>query len=68
MAQERKTLTISLEVIEDEDHTEAEALIEFDDDRVGGWGRTRRNPADPQVPLVGEELAITERCPTSLTA
>jgi hypothetical protein len=23
-----------------------------------GWGRARRNPTDPHMPLVGEELAV----------
>ena len=57
MAQTRRALTISVELIEDEDHTEAEALVDLDGERLGGWGRARRNPEDPQVPLVGEELA-----------
>jgi hypothetical protein len=39
-------------------HTEAKALLGVGTDRqFGGWGRARRNPADPEMPRVGEELA-----------
>jgi hypothetical protein len=41
-----------------EGHTEAKAsLVVRGDRRFGGWGRARRNPADPEMPPVGEELA-----------
>ena len=42
---------------EDADHCEAVAHIGA---RAGfsGWGRTRRNPSDPEGPVVGEELAV----------
>ena len=32
-------------------------MLALGDRRLGGWGRARRNPADPDVPRVGEELA-----------
>lgn len=49
----------SVEILLDEtaDLTEAEAVLELDGQRYAGWGRARRNPADPTVPRIGEELA-----------
>jgi hypothetical protein len=40
-----------------EGETEAKAVVVVGDRRFGGWGRARRNPEDPQLPRVGEELA-----------
>lgn len=42
---------------EDEDRTRADARIHSADFDWHGWGRARRNPIDPDVPAVGEELA-----------
>lgn len=42
---------------EDLDHTEARATLELKGSRFTGVGRARRNPSDPSVPVVGEELA-----------
>jgi Domain of unknown function (DUF1876) len=42
---------------EDVDHTEARATIVLRGARFTGFGRARRNPVDPNVPMVGEELA-----------
>ena len=39
------------------DKTDAEAVLELGGRRFGGWGRARHNPADPDVPRIGEELA-----------
>lgn len=43
---------------EDEDHCEAVVHLDAGDRSLEGKGRSRRNPADPQVPQVGEELAV----------
>ncbi len=48
-------LDVNLE--EDDEHTEARASIAIGGARFTGWGRARRNPADPNVPMIGEELA-----------
>lgn len=55
---ESKVWTIEV-VIEEtpEGHTEAKALLTVGDHRFGGWGRARRNPIDPDMPRIGEELA-----------
>ncbi len=54
-----KPLTWTVEIVfsEDEDQTRADAILTGSPDGVQGWGRARRNPADPDVPTVGEEIA-----------
>jgi hypothetical protein len=49
----------SIEVLFEEtpDETQAEAVLELRGERHAGWGRARRNPTDPNVPQIGEELA-----------
>jgi hypothetical protein len=42
---------------EDGDQTRADAVVETAAFRLHGWGRARRNPADPDIPVIGEELA-----------
>ena len=48
---------VDLRFEEDADHTEAWATMQTQVGTFTGWGRARRNPIDPSVPLVGEELA-----------
>ncbi|HEX6312648.1 MAG TPA: DUF1876 domain-containing protein [Acidimicrobiia bacterium] len=54
---DNKVWTVEVLLEETADETEAKAVLAAGDVRVGGWGRARRNPADPEVPRVGEELA-----------
>jgi hypothetical protein len=42
---------------ESEDHTDARVIATRADGEVIGWGRARRNPADPDVQRIGEDLA-----------
>ena len=42
---------------EDEDHCEVTAHLDAGDRSLEGSGLSRRNPDDPSVPQVGEELA-----------
>ena len=42
---------------EDERTTRADVVLDVADRHYHGWGRARRNPADPVVPRIGEELA-----------
>jgi hypothetical protein len=51
--------TTEVEIIfeEDADHTEARATLDLRAARFVGLGRARRNPTDPNLPMVGEELA-----------
>jgi hypothetical protein len=39
------------------DHTDARVTVTRGDGEVVGWGRARRNPSDPNVQRVGEDLA-----------
>lgn len=55
---ESRVWTIEVDVEETDEATEAKAVLTIDDDRIGGWGRARRNPQDPNLPRVGEELAV----------
>ncbi len=48
---------LTLEIREDEDHCEVTAHLAAGDRSLTGTGRSRRNPTDPAVPQVGEELA-----------
>ena len=54
---ESAEVDIRLHFSEDEDHTEARATLVLRGATFTGWGRSRRNPVDPNVPMVGEELA-----------
>jgi hypothetical protein len=52
----RWTVTISL--FEEGDLTKADAVLHTDDtERLRGHGTARRNPHDPAVPEIGDELA-----------
>ena len=54
---EQRVWTVEIAFTEDEDHTRADAILEAGADRYHGWGRARRNPADPDRPKIGEEIA-----------
>jgi hypothetical protein len=56
--EEHKAITVDIQVDETEDLTEAKATVRIRGKEFGGWGRARRNPSDPSVPVVGEELAV----------
>jgi hypothetical protein len=52
----RWTVTVSL--LEEGDVTKADAVLQADDtERLHGHGTARRNPRDPSVPEIGDELA-----------
>lgn len=48
---------IDLSFAEEGDRTRADAILELRGARFHGFGQARRAPGDPDVPLVGEELA-----------
>jgi hypothetical protein len=54
---EKRVWTVEVVFTEDDDHTQAHALLQAGPRHFSGWGRARRNPADPSVPVIGEELA-----------
>ena len=51
-------LEVGLTIEEDDDHTDATASLELKGMTFHGRGRARRNPTDPKVPIIGEELAV----------
>jgi hypothetical protein len=53
-----KSFTVSLEVVEEGPTTHATARLEIDGDELTGTGKARRNPDDPDRPMIGDELAI----------
>lgn len=54
---EPKVWTISITFTEDENKTRADAVLQGGPVELRGWGRARRNPSDPDMPAVGEEIA-----------
>ena len=57
MTMKRQHWDVRLEISEDDDHCEVVAHLDAGDRGLAGVGRSRRNPIDPMVPQVGEELA-----------
>ncbi len=53
-----KTFSVSLEVVEDGHTTDATARLTIDGEELVGRGLARRNPEDPNRPMIGDELAI----------
>lgn len=52
-----QTWRVSVAFTEDDQRTRADAVLELSSHRFHGWGQARRSPSDPNVPVVGEELA-----------
>lgn len=49
--------SIEVSLTEDSQSTRADAVLEVGDRMFRGHGQARRNPVDPDVPRIGEELA-----------
>jgi hypothetical protein len=49
--------TVEIIFTEDDDKTRADAVLSGPSEDLRGWGRSRRNPTDPDLPAVGEEVA-----------
>ncbi|MCK2219054.1 DUF1876 domain-containing protein [Actinomadura sp. ATCC 31491] len=57
---EAKQWTVQVYLAEEGDDTSARAVLTTrDGSRVEGSGRARRNPDDPAVPEIGDELAAS---------
>src|SRR6478672_12445444 len=50
------TWTVEIIFTEDDDKTRADAVLSGSSEDLRGWGRSRRNPLDPDLPAVGEEI------------
>jgi len=48
---------LTFDTREDDDHCDMVVHLDAGDRSLSGHGRSRRNPVDPKVPQVGEELA-----------
>ena len=53
-----KAFTVNVAVVEDGYITDARASLTIDGEELVGEGRARRNPHDPDRPVIGDELAI----------
>lgn len=53
-----KDVNLSIHLVEDGIHTVATAELDLRGDHFEATGRARRNPVDPQKPIIGEELAV----------
>ena len=51
------TWTVEIAFTESDDKTRADAMLSGAPDAMRGWGRARKNPTDPDLPAVGEEVA-----------
>jgi Domain of unknown function (DUF1876) len=53
-----KTWTVQIVLGEDDDQTRADAVLDLPGKtELRGHGTSRRNPEDPSVPMIGDELA-----------
>lgn len=53
-----KDLTLHLHIDEDRWDTVAHAVLNLRGDHFESLGKAKRNPVDPPMPVVGEELAV----------
>lgn len=53
-----KTFTVHVDVVEEGQGTDAHARLKIGGDELVGVGKARRNPDDPDRPVIGDELAI----------
>jgi uncharacterized protein DUF1876 len=52
-----KVWSVEIILTEDPDQTRADAVLQVGGQEYQGFGTARRNPTDPDVPRIGEELA-----------
>lgn len=55
---DRTSVRVDVAITEDPEHTEAIARVRVRNRDFAASGRARRNPEDPNLPVVGEELAV----------
>jgi hypothetical protein len=54
---DKRVWAVEVVFTEDDDRTRADAMLRLPEREFHGWGRAKRNPVDPDVPRIGEELA-----------
>jgi Domain of unknown function (DUF1876) len=52
-----QTWSLNIAFTEEDDRTRADAVLELATERFHGFGQAKRAPEDPNVPVIGEELA-----------
>jgi hypothetical protein len=52
-----QTWQVNVAFTEEDDRTRADAILELAGQRFHGFGRAKRAPEDPSVPVVGQDLA-----------
>ncbi|GMQ92586.1 MAG: hypothetical protein BMS9Abin12_0062 [Acidimicrobiia bacterium] len=53
-----KHITIEIGIDEDETTTLVHAVLDLRGEHFNATGRAKRNPIDPSIPVIGEELAL----------
>ena len=53
-----KHISIEIGIDEDDTTTLVHAVLDLRGDHFDATGRAKRNPSDPNVPVIGEELAL----------
>ena len=53
-----KDITIEIGIDEDDTTTLVHAVLDLRGEHFDATGRAKRNPTDPSVPVIGEELAL----------
>jgi hypothetical protein len=53
-----KTFAVNVKVVEEGHATDATARLVIGGEELVGVGKARRNPDDPDRPMIGDELAI----------
>jgi hypothetical protein len=48
---------VQIAFTEEDDRTRADAILELASQRFHGFGLAKRAPADPRVPVIGQDLA-----------
>jgi hypothetical protein len=52
-----QTWRVNIAFTEESGRTRADAILELANERYHGFGQAKRAPADPNVPVVGQDLA-----------
>ncbi len=51
---------VKISFTEENERTRADAVLELASRRFHGFGQAKRAPGDPQVPLIGQDLAAAQ--------
>lgn len=54
-----QTWQVSITFTEEDTRTRADAVLQLADKRFHGFGRAKRAPEDPSIPVIGQDLAAS---------